>query len=237
MLKKTTEKVLDYFLRFQSFQDYINFRYNRKGYQVIDEQFLEGLYYHYNGFVFYLNNQLGTINEVINDYEFSDIRETDIVLDIGANIGAFSMFSSKKAKQVFAVEPLYSDVLIKNLEINNIKNVTVLEIGIGYGELNLTYGVRNKTVKCYSLSEIIQLCGGHIDFLKIDCEGGEWCIQPHELKGIRRIDAEIHNFDKKHDLKKFERILDYAGFNYKTKRLSDELMLIHAQTRLSPNRN
>jgi len=33
---------------------------------------------------------------------------------------------------------------------------------------------------------------------------GEWYIQPHELQGIRRIEAEVHNFDGKHKFRNFE---------------------------------
>ena len=228
-IKKIIEKQLDNLLKFQSFQDYINNRYKLKGHTIINERFLENTYYYKNNIAFNIDSQLESINQVVDDYDFSDIKESDIVLDIGANIGAFTMFASKKAKHVFAVEPLYANTLKKNLLKNNIKNVTVLDIGIGNGELNLTYGTRNKIVKCYSLSEIIQLCGGHIDFLKIDCEGGEWTILPDELKGIRRIESEIHNFDKKHNFKKFTTMLGHTGFSYKIEVLSEDLILIHAK--------
>ncbi|MDO8727377.1 MAG: FkbM family methyltransferase [Candidatus Methanoperedens sp.] len=228
-IKKIIEKQLDKLLKFKSFQDYINNRYKLKGYTIINELFLENIYYYCNDIAFNIDNQLESINQVVKDYDFSDIKETDIVLDIGANIGAFTMFASKKAKHVFAVEPLYANTLNKNLLKNNIINVTVLDIGLGKGDLNITYSTRNKTVKCYSLSEIIQLCGGHIDFLKMDCEGGEWTIRSDELKGIRRIEAEIHNFDKKHNFEKFMNMLDYSGFSYKIKQLSEDLILIHAK--------
>ena len=59
-----------------------------------------------------------------------------------------------------------------------------------------------KDVECKSLKEIITLCGGKIDFLKCDCEGGEWCIKSDEIKDIRRIEMECHlNPDKNIDLK------------------------------------
>lgn len=42
-----------------------------------------------------------------------------------------------------------------------------------------------------SLLDIIKECGG-CDFLKIDIEGGEWEINPIDLRGIRRIELETH---------------------------------------------
>jgi FkbM family methyltransferase len=228
-IKKIIERQLDKLLKYQSFHNYINNRFRLKGYIIINERFLENTFYYYNDVAFNIDNQLESINQVVNDYDFSDIKESDIVLDIGANIGAFTMFASKKANHVFAVEPLYANILNKNLLKNNIKNVTVLDTGMGNGTLNLTYATRSKIVKCYPLSEIIQLCGGHIDFLKMDCEGGEWTIQLDELKGIRRIEAEIHNFDKKHNFEKFTNMLDRIGFSYKIEELSEDLILIHAK--------
>jgi FkbM family methyltransferase len=226
MTKKIIEKSLDKLLKFRSFQDYINFRYNRKGYQAVNEKFLENLWYEYNGFKLAVNDQLESLEEVINDYNFSDIRETDIVLDIGANIGAFTMLASKKAKWVYSVEPLYTDILYKNLKINYVENVTVLELGLGeQGNINITYRRIGKTVHCYSLSDIIAMCGDHVDFLKIDCEGGEWTIKPHELKNIRRIEAEVHNFDtknNKHDIKNFIQMLKDVGFDYTIKQAGDK---------------
>jgi hypothetical protein len=34
--------------------------------------------------------------------------------------------------------------------------------------------------------------GGGCDFLKCDCEGAEWLINPCELQNVRRIEMEIH---------------------------------------------
>lgn len=228
LIKKIIEKQLDKLLRFQSFQDYINNRCNRKGFIHIKEEILNNAYYYHDRYAFNVNDQVYSIFEVLDDYNFSDIQKDDIVLDMGANIGAFSILISNKAKHVYAVEPIFSDIIQKNVLKNDIKNITVLEMGLGYGKKNIIYGKHNKIVNCYSLSEIIDSCGGHIDFLKMDCEGGEWCIKPHELKGIRRIEAEIHNFDGKHNHKDFISMLCDTGFIYKIKEINNILTIVHA---------
>jgi len=227
---KLIEKTLDKFLLpNKHFQNYINTRYNKEEFMIIRKKFLENIYCKYNGFEFIINDQLEAINNVCTEYIFSDIKETDIVLDIGANIGAFTIFSSKKAKHVFAVEPLFVDIINKNLSKNNIKNVTVLETALGnYERKNIQYADRSKSVDLIPLGEIIKKCGGHVDFLKCDSEGGEWSIKPEELKGIRRIEMEIHCYKGMPHLKEFETILQQAGFDYQKNILNEELMIIHA---------
>ncbi|MDW7776908.1 MAG: FkbM family methyltransferase [Methanosarcinales archaeon] len=227
---KIIEKIMDrLILPIPNFQNYINNRYNRKGHTVIPINVLKKLYYENIGLRFISDEQLDTVYS-INDYKFLDIKETDVVLDIGANIGAFSMIASKKAKHVYAIEPLFSDEIKDNISVNNIKNITVIESGLGSlgGGQWLSYGSKSKLVSLLPLLKIIELCGGHIDFLKCDCEGGEWIIKPDDLIGIRRIEAEIHCFNKEHEISEFESILEIAGFKYETEILSESTMIIHA---------
>lgn len=142
--------------------------------------------------------------EMLGEYKYYDIQKDDIVLDIGSFVGGFSMFIHKSVKQVYAVEPLFTDILRKNINQNNINNVEIIEAGIGTGTIDCSFHKREKkNVKCFTLTELKEKCGGHVDFLKIDCEGGEWSIKPHELEGIRRIEAEVHCFNG-------ERLLDFS---------------------------
>lgn len=229
-IKKGIEKILDKALRFKSFQDYVNERYNREGFITIPEYILdlENAYGSYDGFKFQICGQISTVDTVIKSYHFSDIKESDVVLDVGANIGAFSILASKKAKHVFAVEPLYTDILKKNIAINNISNISVLEIGLGIGRKCIKFGARRKIVDLVPLSEILEKVG-RCDFLKIDCEGCEWSINYHELEGFRRIEGELHNFDGKHDFSSFCEILTKAGFEYNKLDKRGKLCLIHAK--------
>lgn len=75
---------------------------------------------------FYIDDNIETIREVNTEYNFSDLRPTDNVLDIGACIGAFFLSVNKKVNHVYAIEPLMIDSLIRNIELNNAENITVL---------------------------------------------------------------------------------------------------------------
>ncbi|WP_393972243.1 FkbM family methyltransferase [Oxyplasma meridianum] len=57
-----------------------------------------------------------------------NISNEDIVVNAGANIGIFTVLASSLAKQVIAFEPDIANlrILRENLELNKIKNVTVI---------------------------------------------------------------------------------------------------------------
>ncbi|MDI6719201.1 MAG: FkbM family methyltransferase [Methanomicrobiales archaeon] len=127
----------------------------------------------------------------IEDYRADDIRPDDVVLDIGANAGAFCIRAARRARHVFAVEPVTADLLRSNIALNGVR-VPVLEGALGDGGVReISWGGRTVSARTYPLRELRSLAGG-CDFLKCDCEGGEWSIVPAELAGIRRIEMELH---------------------------------------------
>lgn len=63
------------------------------------------------------------------------LREGDIFIDVGANIGLMSIFSSRavgKKGKVYSFEPVLETftILQKNIEINKIRNIDAFNIGI-----------------------------------------------------------------------------------------------------------
>jgi len=162
-----------------------------------------------------------------------------IVIDIGANIGIFSLLAARETKNlVYAFEPDPQNVYLlkKNLGANNIKNVVVSEIAvcddIGHKELYLnshpgghslfrqTKG--NPRQKCLSvatttLRDIIDT--NHltaINFLKIDCEGSEGVILQSTtidyLQKINQIALEFHDNVSTLTHCQIQDLLHQAGF-------------------------
>lgn len=223
------EGVLDKLLLSNShFQDYINHRFDSENFELIDKQFLHNTFCEYEGLQFEVSDQLFSINEVLDDYKFSDIRETDIVLDIGANIGAFTMMAARRAKHVYAIEPIYTDILRRNIKKNKFKNVTVLDTGIGTGIRNLTYHNKSKEVKLTPFENIIERCGG-VDFLKCDCEGCEHTLTVDDLCGIRRIEIEVHHFEGMPFLISFKKKLREADFKLESTSRKNNTTIIHCE--------
>jgi hypothetical protein len=127
----------------------------------------------------------------VPDYHFEDIRKDDIVLDIGANAGAFCIRASRCSARVIAVEPLIPDILARNIFLND-SRVAVLDLALGDGSMReVVWDGMKKTMRTATLKSIIDIAGG-CDFLKCDCEGAEWFIRPEDLDGIRRIEMELH---------------------------------------------
>lgn len=219
IIKRLIEDFLDYFLKYESFRNYIKYR---SAFHL--------------GMEFQPHVQNKTIVDAMTSYKFQDINKEDVVLDLGGNIGGFALFASRLAKHVYVVEPLYDDILSHNIKLNDIKNITVLKTALGNKKnFYISYDGRSIALNSYSLTEIIDMCGEKITFLKMDCEGGEWCIKPEELKGIRRIEAEIHPIVKgiRHNYKDFLNMLDEEGFIYTYSiNPAETLLLLHAKRSL-----
>ncbi|MDD1665033.1 MAG: FkbM family methyltransferase [Methanomicrobiales archaeon] len=127
----------------------------------------------------------------IREYRFDDIRAEDIVIDIGANVGAFCIQAAQYSDHVTAVEPVAWEILRENIRLNGV-NVTVIEGALGDGSPSeISWDAARAHVPTFTLGQITAMAGG-CDFLKCDCEGGEWLIRPEDLAGIRRIEMELH---------------------------------------------
>lgn len=134
-------------------------------------------------------------------YEMSNsiIEPDDIVVDLGANIGLFTRLASLKSKRVISVEgsPEFFSCLVENT--SDLKNINYLNANI-VGETNKKSGTwsNNKSAVNITLKDLFYLYDlDHIDFLKVDIEGGEYNIfediDDFYLNKIRKISIETHN--------------------------------------------
>lgn len=206
-------------------------------YTIIKPRSDNNFYYDKEGNRYVKSKNIGTISDVESQYKYCGIRPTDIVLDIGANIGAYSMKMSNKAAHIYSVEPMMTSTLRKNISLNNKRNITVLDYALGNGIVNVQWEGKQKRVLGKSLSEIIQMCGGHIDVLKMDCEGCEWYLSKQDIQNlakIRRIEAEIHPKDPNgnpKDTTVFSNMLKQLGFNMCIEKSITGLMIINAKNK------
>jgi len=127
----------------------------------------------------------------VPEYWFDDICPTDRVIDIGANVGAFCIRASRCSQKIVAVEPITASLLRENIRLNGV-SVRVIEGALGNGkQKKVRWDGCEIVTPTYPLRKIIEMAGG-CDFLKCDCEGAEWEIVPEDLKGVRRIEMELH---------------------------------------------
>jgi hypothetical protein len=127
----------------------------------------------------------------VPEYRFHDIMPDDRVIDIGANVGAFSIRAARLTSQVTAVEPVTCSILEENIRANE-ATVRIVKGALGDGKpAEICWDDCRVTVPTFTLGTIIIMAGG-CDFLKCDCEGAEWLIHPRDLSGVRRIEMELH---------------------------------------------
>jgi FkbM family methyltransferase len=134
-------------------------------------------------------------------WSYLRLKEDDVFLDVGAHIGRYALLAAKKVKNglVIAIEPdpINYNTLIKNIQINNFKNVLALNVaawdsntelrlitGMGTGERSV---IRNKHSRCTKvlakiLDDVLENYKVRkIDWIKIDVEG----VAHRVVKGLR----------------------------------------------------
>lgn len=156
------------------------------------------------------------IDETVNRqvYEkFFEVEEGDIVLDAGASVGPFAFsILRKNPKEVHCIEPTVSEALVENTKGCNVK---LHHFMVGNSDTHET-----KRFKTFIDENKIS----QIDFLKTDCEGGEYSIFNEEncawiIKNVKKISGEWHlrNQEEKALFRKFRdlylRILPHEVFS------------------------
>jgi hypothetical protein len=131
------------------------------------------------------------LNQINNDRFMDAIFQGDglTVLDIGGNIGLFSLFAQDRCKAVYSIEPTpnhfhilkeltkgYANIHLLNYAVSN-ENTTIdfyiNEENTTMNSINNKYGVKVE-VKAKTLKTIINELGlTHVDFVKCDIEGSE----------------------------------------------------------------
>jgi FkbM family methyltransferase len=135
----------------------------------------------------------GDYSELEMDVMRKYVNAESVVVDVGANIGAFTIPLARIAKKVHAFEPQLDviNVLDKNIHENNLTNVTLWQYALGYKKEPATYNPRPESpgeVQIYAPSSsrihesqgvettlVLPLDSLNLtpDFIKIDAEGME----------------------------------------------------------------
>ncbi len=137
-----------------------------------------------------------TIDECYNEYSIDGIDKNDVVLDLGANVGGFAIRVSNKCKYVISVEPLYHEILKRNIIKNKIVNIEIIPWAVGNGKV-ITINYDGPTIiQTHTFEDIIDKIGYYPNFLKCDIEGGEYYINPENFAHFKRLEIEFHQNEK-----------------------------------------
>jgi FkbM family methyltransferase len=142
------------------------------------------------------------------------VKSGDVVLDIGANIGYYTVIISKivgNSGKVLAFEPTkhFAKVLKENIKVNKLENVSVYEYGLSNKESesdifigdnsatihwleNQGTPINKETISLKALDSIIDSLNiEKIDFIKIDVDGHEPSFLEGAWKTLSRYKPKI----------------------------------------------
>jgi autotransporter strand-loop-strand O-heptosyltransferase len=138
-----------------------------------------------------------------NIYErLFEVEEGDIVVDLGASLGPFTYsILSKNPKKCFVVEPLSYHIDILNKNVGQ-KNVKIIQGAISdKKKLEITWDNITETSPTFTFKEFLDDNNiNKIDFLKCDCEGGEYDVfQPSNIQFLKTIPKIVVEFHLRND--------------------------------------
>jgi hypothetical protein len=139
----------------------------------------------------FYNDHTDDLVGVLDQYVYMP-RKTDVVFDIGAFLGGFTIPAMKMAAKVCAFEPLYFRELCRNIALNSSKNVVVHEWGLGDGGMQTLEYFKSGHAHTASFDNLRSIAGDDPTFLKCNCEGAEWGLLPHDFEGIEIIEIQFH---------------------------------------------
>jgi FkbM family methyltransferase len=180
------------------------------------------------------------VRDVVVDQEYVPngyaITETDLVLDIGANIGAFAVYAATRARRgrVISLEPVRDSyrLLVHNVAVNRCDNVTTRRAALvarqGPTRVYLSpYGsgghsvlpdlalqnLHFEQVEGLTLADLLQEYQlPRCDFLKLDCEGAEFEVAqgtpPAVWQQVAKVVVEYHTFPDRDKLQQSRQLAE-----------------------------
>ena len=191
------------------------------------------------------------LSKEYNKHGFT-IKPNDIIIDIGAHIGIFSLYASQFCTngKILSYEPSTEnfELLQYNIFQNQIKNIFPNNFAISGSNDTVTLYINPDNTAhsiCDSTSKSIQVQSRTLqnifdsnkldicDYLKLDCEGAEYEIidsLPNEyFKKIKQIYIEYHFSDLKRDkLDNMIKKLEQMSFSIINEPLEQEMGSIYA---------
>jgi FkbM family methyltransferase len=191
---------------------------------------------------------------LIEEYksENFDIKDTDVIIDVGAHIGLFSLYASQFCKNglIYSFEPVPENynLLIDNIKSNDLNQIKSFNRAVSNSNSNVKLYLNDDeaghsmfskssktiTVDSISLQQIfddnnIENC----NFLKLDCEGNEYEILQNlplsYFDKIEKIVIEYHMADSHPELlENLKKLLISQNYSLKTKKLFSDIGFLYA---------
>ncbi len=184
-----------------------------------------------------------------------EIKNGDTIIDIGANIGMFTLYASLLSQRgkVYSYEPfpIHFERMLNNIKLNGLKNVVPFNLAVsesnkkrGLNISDVSSGMHSFFFKgsgkkvyvgCTTLKEIFDINNlEKCDFLKLDCEGSEYEIlynAPKKyLDKIEKMALEWDNLDnEKMNINYLKKFLRKNEFKIKVKGEKNKAGILYAK--------
>lgn len=161
--------------------------------------------------------------EVYAEWEHYKGPAPEISVDIGAHHGALTWILASQGSTVFAAEPIHFAQLAENIDKCGLRRLVIpLPFAISRSSsfsmsmrlarepsmasmiLNDAETIGKKAVPLMSFKDLLRIVGPRIDYLKIDCEGGEYSFMipgkdlSRMLEGVAYLHIELHGCEVFH---------------------------------------
>jgi FkbM family methyltransferase len=155
------------------------------------------------------------INVILDDeYRLTTLKlQLGTIVDIGANIGLFSIWAASNfpTATIHSYEPNEDLWRFTEANLNQVGVQLHREaVGLNNGRASVSHEGESRLGRCElsesggvvvtAFSEVVARAGGHVDLLKMDCEGAEWEIL-EDAVSFRQVDnvvMEYHTLSGKH---------------------------------------
>ena len=191
---------------------------------------------------------------LLREYERDgfEIKNKDVVLDIGAHIGLFALYSSQFCKngKIYCFEPIKEnfEMLKENIELNGINNIIAINAAVSDSNGTVTiylnddaaghsmHVVGTKSVQAESISLQKIIDDNNItqcDFLKLDCEGEEYDIigslPANYFDKIKKMCIQYHFADTKPEmLESLIKLLRSLSYQVNTRKILPDIGFLYA---------
>lgn len=189
------------------------------------------------------SSDLEVLDEVIKKKSYCLIhdfepKKGDVVIDLGAHIGAYTIYATKRGAQVIAVEPASTNLklLLQNILLNRVdRKVRLLKVAVGGSRGHVNFPIESiglnlgnfslnrikniytkyEKVPLVTLNDVVMLTHiDRLDLVKVDIEGSEKELLQGALKIMKyykpRLVFEVHGNIILRDLLKELRSLNYV---------------------------
>lgn len=121
------------------------------------------------------------------------VDKNDVIYDIGANIGYYSLIFSKKAKKIYAIEPYEENLkyLKKNIKLNNKNNIHIKKIAFSSKKGKKPFYISEKCNWC-SMNKNVPYLKKKI---KIDVDTLDNFSKKNKYPTFLRMDLEGHEYE------------------------------------------